>query len=376
MTAMNTFRENPKSTDLKNALQVLIAGMLETSPANGIQLHVDSPKLGMEWSGATGFTDRASNPKRAAITPLHPVRIASNTKTFVAAAILRLWEEQRLELDVSVKPYLSAAHCDIIRAGGYALEDITVRQLLAHTSGLFDYADSQPFADALAKHPQQFWTRTDQLQLAMAAGKPYGKPGEVYRYSDTGYILLGEIIERISGQSLGLALRQLLNYKHMGLNATWLEIQEPAPSRLPPRIHEYEGGFDAHDVHGSFDIYGGGGLISTVGDMARFMRGLFQGQVYTQPSTLKTMLSAVPAKRGGPDYGGWAQIPGAYRLGIETNLSETVYSHRGHFGTLAAFIPELDMSIALNLGISRKGSDKEYRAILFAGVLRLFGITL
>lgn len=358
--------------NLTSELQQLIEHRLKKGQTHGIQLHVDSTKMQIRWEGATGHTDRDHNTQRHILTPLHPMRIASNTKTFVAAAILRLWEEQRLELDNGIIQYLSSKHSSMIGKNGYNLNEITVRHLLSHTSGLFDYTDTTVFGGAIFKNPDRLWTRTEQLQAAMTAGKPYGQPGEVFRYSDTGYILLGEIIEKVSDNTLGLALRELLKYEHLGLNGTWMEIDEPTPVNIPLRVHQYEGERDTYPVNGSFDIYGGGGLISTVGDIARFMRGLFEGNVFNQSSTLKTMLSTVPAKRGGPDHGIWKQVPGSYRLGIDTDTQGRFYYHKGYLGTLAAYVPELELSIGLSLNIVRQGSDSDHRDIMLADLLNLF----
>ena len=357
--------------ELGSALQQLNEKAIEERQIHGIQLHIDSPTMGLGWEGATGYTDRDHNSQSEILTPLHPMRIASNTKTFVAAAILRLWEDQCLELDVGIAQYLSLEHRSMISEKGYDLDKISVRHLLSHTSGLFDYADTEEFESAIFKNAGRFWGRTEQLQIAMDSGQPYGEPGEVFRYSDTGYILLGEIIENVSEQTLGPALRQLLNYERLSLNSTWMEIDEPTPVNIPSRVHQYDGEIDIYPVNGSFDIYGGGGLISTVGDMARFMRGLFEGNVFAQPSTLETMLSTVPAKRGGPDYGIWEQIPGTYRLGIDGGTHHEIYSHKGHFGTLAAYVPALDLAIGLSLNRVRSGPESDIRDDLLLDVLTL-----
>ena len=360
---------------LSGGLQQLIEKAIEKRQTHGIQLYVDSPEMELRWEGAAGYTDRDHNPQREVLTPRHPMRIASNTKTFVAAALLILREDQCLELDVGIAQYLSSEHNSMISEKGYDLDKISVRHLLSHTSGLFDYADTEEFESAIFKNAERFWGRTEQLQIAMDSGQPYGEPGEVFRYSDTGYILLGEIIENVSEQTLGPALRQLLNYERLGLNSTWMEIDEPAPMNLPPRVHQYDGEIDTYPVNGSFDIYGGGGLVSTVGDMARFMRGLFEGNVFAQPSTLETMLSTVPAKRGGPDYGIWQQVPGTYRLGIDCSTHDRIYSHKGHFGTLAAYIPALDLSIALSLNRVRSGLESDIRDDLLMDVLNMINPT-
>ena len=358
--------------DVEPRLQQLLQQAIESSTAHGIQLQIDSPQLTLDWSSAVGFTDRSSNAEREALTPLHPLRIASVSKTFVAAAILRLWEQQHLLLDNSISNYICAEHSRLIKERGYALDRITIRHLLTHTSGLFDYADHPAFADVVANNPQQHWTRTAQLQLAMDVGAPYGKPGDIYRYSDTGYILLGEMIERVYGKSLGLALRELLHYGRLKLTSTYLEGMEEVPAGLPPQVHQYDNDLDSYAIDASADHYGGGGLVSTVGDMSRFMRALFTGGVYQSDSTLKEMLSSVDAKRGGSAaYGQFIQVPGEYRMGIEGGSQGVVFNHKGYLGTYAAFIPSLDMAIGLS--VNQHGG--EVRAQLVEAILAVFDIS-
>lgn len=319
----------------------------------GAMLHVEAPRLGLSWSGAAGVAELTGG---IALEPNQPLRIASNTKTFVAAATLRLVEEQRLDLDDPVSELLSQEFLEIIESDGYDPAAITVRHLLTHTSGLFDYADSETYGDTIFADPYRRWTRVEQLRGAVAWGEPYGVPGEVYRYSDTGYILLGEIVERTTGQSLASALRSLIGYEALGLESTWFETLEEKPAGSKERAHQYLGHIDAYDWDPSIDLYGGGGLVATVGDLARFFYGLFRGRVYADPSTSETMLTTIVAERGGPEAYGSPQVPGAYRMGIgviEVEGAE-VFSHTGVWGTLAAYVPSLDL--AISVAVTQQGS--------------------
>jgi D-alanyl-D-alanine carboxypeptidase len=355
----------------ESSMQSCLDQAFESGETHGIQVHIDSPKLALNWQGAAGFTDRSHNSERQTLTPHHPMRIASNTKPFVAGAILRLWEQQKLSLDNSIEEYISAEHSELIKSNGYALSSITIRHLLSHTSGFYDYVD-EVFVKCFTEDSQRLWTRTEQLQWAMEKGEPFGQPGEVYRYSDTGYILLGEIIERVVDKNLGLALRQLLDYERLGLNETWLEKMEPTPINLLDRVHQYDGDVDHYPLDATWDLFGGGGLVSTVHDMARFMRGLFIGEVYQSPHTLKEMLTSVAAHQGGPEAHGRVQIPGQYRLGINTEGYDAVFFHRGYLGTYAAYVPSQDL--AMSLSVSQHGGD--IRDSLVKNILAVFSVSV
>ncbi len=331
--------------NIEQTLQLELNGLVaKDENIHAAALHVEAPRIGLSWGGAAGLAD----PKQGIrMTPQHPVRIASNTKTFVAAAILRLWEEDRLGLDDPITEYLPSDFIQLLQSDGYRTNEITVRHLLTHTSGIFDYINSEAYGDQVEADLHRQWTRIEQLQAAIDGGKPYGDPGDVYAYSDTGYILLGEIIEQITNLPMGAALRDLIGYEALGLNSTWHETFESRPSGLPDRAHQFEGSEDWYNWHPSFDLYGGGGLVSTVGDLARFMRGVFTGQVYRRSSTAEMMLTTVSAKTGGPDYFGERQYPGVYRMGVLVLVirAEQVYSHGGYWGTLAAYVPNLDLAV-------------------------------
>src|SRR5204862_1252455 len=128
---------------------------------------------------------------------------------------------------------------------------------------------------------------------------PYAPPGKAFHYADTGYVLLGEIVERATGRPLGSAFRRLLGFGKLGLTRTYLESLEARPQAAHPRAHQYYQRIDATAFDPSFDLYGGGGLVSTVGDLARFYRALLHGQVFEKRATLRTMLGQPNSRRVG-----------------------------------------------------------------------------
>lgn len=303
----------------------------------GELLHVYASKQGIDVSLAAGVFDRES---KQPLDPHHVFRVASVTKTFVAAAILRLYEDGKIKLDDPIYQYLGREYNVLLDSGGYSKNSITVRQLLTHTSGIFDYARAPQFFETIMSDPKHRWTRMEQVQAAIKWGKPYGEPGKVYHYSDTGYILLGEMLERLTGKPLGPALRSVLDFKKLNLDETYLESLEPAPAGIKPLAHPYLGEMDAAEVDPSVDLYGGGGLVSSVEDLTRFFRALVQGKIFQNASTLQLMLTLPPTNENAPG--------GPYAMGIQRrNIGGNVcWGHTGFWGTSVFHCPEVDVTIA------------------------------
>lgn len=350
-------------SDLEAGLQALLDSVVEAGSTPGIMLRVDAPAMDFSWSGVSGVANIETG---TPLTPDNPVRIASNTKTYVAAATLRLWEEGRLGLDDPLSIHLPAEYAEMLAGDGYDLDAITIRHLLTHTSGLYDYADRDLFVEAVLADPTHRWTPGEQVGLAVEWGDPYGAAGEVYRYSDTGYVVLGLVLQSVYGKPLAPSLRELLNFEGLGLGSTWLETLEDPPLGAADRAHQYMGDLDTYDFDPSLDLYGGGGLVSTADDMAVFMRSLFVGGVYQAAATADTMLTTVAGAGAGPDLSGSPMVPGRYRMGVEVREVSglEVYMHTGFWGTVAAYFPGRD--IAISIAVTQQQSRALFRVFLDA----------
>ena len=321
----------------------------------GVLLAVISPRL--HSTSSAGHDALGSS---TAIDPRAGFRIASVTKTFTAAAVLRLVESGRVGLDDPIATRLSPATLDILRQGGYDTDAIRVRHLLTHTSSLYDYASDPAFVQFVLTHGRHHWSRREQVRFAMTHGKPYARPGAEFHYSDTGYVLLGEILERATGGGLAHAYRGLLSFKRLGLADTYLESLEPRPREAHARSHQYYETIDSTAFDPSFDLYGGGGLVSTVDDLARFYRGLFHGRVFTKATTLRLMLGK-PNPQSLDDLG----------MGIFSNqfVGRNCWGHSGFWGTTVAYCPRSDLTVALAVN-QGKNFDRPSQQFL-AKVLQL-----
>ena len=279
-------------------------------------------------AGAAGVADRESG-RRAAIDD--HFRIASITKTYVAAAVLQAVDEGRLGLGDAVGRRLPG-----VFEGEHAT--ITVRQLLAHSSGLEDiYNETLPAASrdpdaflagirdpglrarvaaaAAQLNADPFATVPSHLLVELVAARPLVfPPGGDTRYSNTNYVVLGEILERLEGKPLGAILSERL-FVPLGLDDT---SYVPGPDLPAPYLHGYEpdsadGVADSDRTRETLGIAGASAIVADVDDVARFYAALMRGEVIP-PALLETMrtermgIGGVPMGCGiayGHD-GGWA----------------------------------------------------------------------
>lgn len=362
---------------LEARLQALVDDDVATWPTMPARLlHVLAPGLGVDVEVAAGVADLTTGEPLA---PGSRFRIASVTKPFLAAAALRLVEDDRLALDDTVAVRLAGEYDDLLRSGGYDTGAITLRHLLTHTSGIYDFAAdaydpsmTDGFTALVHQDPARCWARFEQIEFALAHGKPYGPPGGQYAYSDTGACLVGEILERATGHTMGAAIRELIGYDRLGLTHTWQETIEPEPPDVPPLSHQFEGELDVAEMDASVDLYGGGGLMSTCRDLARFFRALLRGEVFREPSTLASMtttLVGVPlaAETGLDDDPSSA---GMYLFRHEIG-GEIWWGHGGYWGTLVHTCPARDVTIVAGHQRSDMPKGFDRMAILAAAFAAL-----
>jgi hypothetical protein len=215
-----------------------------------------------------------------------------------------------------------------------------VRELLNHTSGLADYWTDGPkdrygsnaFLRAFLANPNRFWTATDIL--AYARKIPPLRRGR-FHYSDTNYVLLGLIIERLTKRPLHDAFREWV-FNPLGMDGTWLTFREPR--RGNPQSHRYEGSEDLTNVPRQSADWAGGGLVSTNRDLDTFLRGLANGRLFRNASTLATMLRTVPTGTPGVSYG-----LGLYVVTLDGGAGK-LWGHDGHGNSFAYYWPERGIS--------------------------------
>ena len=272
---------------------------------------------GFSWERAVGTADRSSG---APMTLEHRFRIASVTKLFVATVVLQLVDEGAFELDGEV---------GLIEGG------VTVRQLLNHTSGLPHGVEInellEPYRENLAHRPE--WTPRDMLGLIESRPR-LSAPGEGWFYSGSNYVVLGLLVEETTGATLSEELRRRI-LDPLGLADTELPGLPSTPAGLtrgylPADNPVLPGpGPDPVDVSEVEPFgWGGGGMVSSARDIARFLPALLGGELLA-PRMYAEMFSTVLSD--------WDESDG-YGLGIEEVTSlwgieqSTCGSAWGHFG--------------------------------------------
>lgn len=303
----------------KHQLDELVKSAIsDATPNTGYSFHVIGD------NSAFNVVVGNANPKGDKLTPKHVYRIASVTKSFTASAALRLVEMGKLNLEDSINDLVTPVFNDMLQKEGYDTNKITLKQIMSHTAGIFDHPSSEKFINSILSNPQKVWTRKEQIQAAIDWGEPVGAPGEKFVYSDTGYVILGDIIERAGGEHLPVAVRKLINYDKLNIHEAVWEIGDSKDVAAHTRVHQYLSGQDTYDWDPTMDMFGGGGLVASPTSMARFYHALFAGQVFEKPSTLTQMLSS----SGLPD-------DSPYLLGVfkKDYQGLTVYEHGGFWGT-------------------------------------------
>ncbi|NYH76951.1 D-alanyl-D-alanine carboxypeptidase [Actinopolyspora biskrensis] len=294
---------------------------------------------------AAGVADtRTERPLRAGFHH----RIGSVTKTFVATAVLRQVETGRVELDAPVGRYLPEL------VPGERGERITVRMLLNHTSGIADYADvlfgsiaRGSLAD-LDKNRFRYHSPAELVATGLNQ-PPTNAPGESWSYSNTNYVIAGELLREVTGQSPRRHITREIIHP-LGLRDTYF----PGANPFVPGPHSkaYEALYQLPKRRGEYSVYNmtwarsAGALISTPSDLNRFYRALFRGKLLAEES-LAEMRRTVPVP-GSP-----AMRYGLGLMRLDAGPCGTLWGHDGKvWGMSTLSLHSADGSRQLSYGMN------------------------
>lgn len=300
------------------------------------------------WAGASGY---AKIETRTPMQPGHLQYSQSVSKTYMAVAILKLYEQGKINLDEKITAYLPES----ITAKVTGADQMTVRMLLNHTSGAAEYNMAPAYVSYLLQHPLHPFTPMDYLDFV--AGQPLQfTPGSKYRYTNTNYELLAMIGDGITGDHTQFIRDEI--FKPLGLvNSFYHENTHylDRPELVDSYWDRYSNGVlenctQMHRVNVA-SMIGDDGMVATSMDYVLFLKGLFEGKLLSKP-TLEQMMDFVlrdPANEKSYGYG----------LGIHRDYQQGLveYGHTGGgigAGCYLGYFPDRNLYffLGINLGTS------------------------
>ena len=310
----------------------------------GVAIAVDGPGIGA-IGAASGISNKEAG---AAMTPHDRFAVAGLTKTFTAALVLQLAGEGSLGLDDRLDRWFPEFRNS---------QSITVRQLLDHTSGVAEYLGPVFFSSMVLRIDSNRLYESREMIGFAATEPPSGSPGEGWSYSNTNYVMLGRIVEDVTGNPLEDELRSRFLQPY-NLPNTFLMGVETVPCVVHGYTSEYAQVFG--ETGGEFvldqgvttlvasSLWAAGGLASTAGDMTRWAKALYGGQVLSQ-SFLEQMVAPSPLTVGFSQGGGLETGAGLGAFLYSTSIGPAT-GHWGEspgFSALMLYVPSHGIAITV-----------------------------
>jgi len=290
---------------------------------------------GTKWLGVSGKSSEGEDMNSAMLFGL-----ASVTKTYIAALVVQLAEEGALSVEDPIGHWIPEL--------GQIDGNITIRQLLNHTSGLYRYQQKPEYLAAIYAQPERIWAAQEILEEFQ--GEPECQVGSCFGESSMDYVLLGMVVEKATGSAVSNQLVKRL-FNPLKLEHTFLYPEQRYPAEMMAHMWwDVDGTGEPVDVVPEdtdiplaalfSSLWAGGAMHSTAEDLARFAKGLFEGRVL-KGGALEEMLSPGPELHAGAHYG--------YSVIVEKVNGQTVYWHPGGAGysSIYFYLPEDRLSIAV-----------------------------
>ena len=298
------------------------------------------------WMGASGKADIASG---IDVKPCNPFLIASISKVFTGAAFFAYVDEGKISLEDSVTKWLPESITSKVRNA----EQCQMKHLLGHTSGIVDYYTLMLELDIFNEVDNQ-WTQEEILAFTYGK-KPTNGVGETYYYSNTNYVLLGMILEQVSGESLAEVYQEKI-FDPLNLESAYYGTSKPLPEGLVKGYVDFYGNGSIVESEFMFKDElgtGDGGIAINSYDLAMFLEGLMKGKVIS-PNALAQMTDWFDLPEDWVD-----DVYGHFQNGYGLERQNTPYGMNiGHTGavygylSVAQYFPEEDATIIILLNLA------------------------
>jgi len=321
---------------------------------SGVQALVYSPKLGIDWRFAEGVSKRAGT-----LTVDQPFHVASVGKLFTATILYGLAEEGKIDLDAPIVTVIDKeklANLFVFNGTDYS-DKVTYRQLLSHTSGIADYFDGpvltgETMPKLLETQSDIVWQPQALLDFSIDHQEAVFAPGTGYLYSDTGYVLLGLLIEEIEGKSFESVLEDRF-FKPLQMTHSYMTMRSnPLSSDVKPIADLWLNGEEFGDKKALSVDWAGGGVISTLDDLMTFSIALHKGALISEASQNMMFSDANQFEQG--IYTGGGGMTVRFKKFFPLLDLPLVRGHIGVLSTHVFYDPTTDTHIVLNFGSTSK----------------------
>lgn len=312
-------------------------------------LLIHSAQHGIHWSMAHGRQGSVT------VNPEQPYHTASIAKTFTAMMIAKLVEEGKLSYQDRLDTYLPddlMKDLHIYKGSDYS-HDITIQHLISNTSGLGDFYEEKPkqgksFLDIMLEEPSRYWSAIETIEWTKQQIRPRFKPGQKVHYTNTGFNLLGLVMEEVTSKPYHELLHEMI-FQPLEMNHSYLS-QYSKPAELSPfpvaKLNLKNREVNVEDYRSFSSIYAGGQTVSTSEDLLKFMEALVGGQVVSKDTLAK--MKQWQKMWIGVDYGyGLMQV----RM-LPIIQKYNVWGHLGSIGSFMLYNPGMDTYIIGNFNKS------------------------
>lgn len=313
---------------------------------SSVQILIDSDKLNFQYNYAAEDFNQ-------------PFHIASIGKVFTATLIIMLTEKKlNFSIQDPIINYFTNAELEslFVYKGVDYSKEVTIEQLVAHTSGIGDYFEDPvnsgtPISKLIVSDPDRMWTPQELVEFTREKQKAVGAPGKVYHYSDTGYILLGLIIEKVTGKSFHEHLHDEI-FIPLEMQDSYLLYYSEPQQQLRPIQTIWLNGSDVTNHPSLSADWAGGGIISTPRDLLLFYKAFRTGKLFSEHK-IPPMENCINKFNRGIYYGlGMMEIRFEEFFFLLRGLPRV----KGHIGVLSTHLfydPTTETYIIMNFGSSK-----------------------
>lgn len=311
-------------------------------------VYIDAPKKRLEAKYAAGTLNGQP------IEIDQPYHIASVGKLFTATLIGYLIDQGQITLEDPIHLYLN----DEMLSGLFVYEgvdykdQVTIQNLLSHTSGVADYFAKEDggLVESLYQSPNTLYTPQSLVQYTREHQSAYFAPGNGYHYSDTGYVLLGLIIESVSGKSFDEMLHAVI-FDPLAMNDSYLMFYSDPKNEKRQIAEVWIDGHEISQFNSASIDWAGGGIISTLDDLAVYIRALNHGEIISK-ETLDSLNQFDYEFMSGIQYGNGFMRMEFDKFSPMLGFLPQMTGHMGVLGTQLFYDQETDMVYVSSFGSS------------------------